>query len=108
MPTKIIDVAAKATNKEINEIENNIKSSSLSSNGNTNKEQQQKISPLFRDEVQHQEMQYLDGLLMEENKKSSEEVDGKKKSEPSPALQQQHQSEVSWRPCWSSTQWDQV
>ena len=96
MPTKIIDVAAKATNKEINEIENNIKSSSLSSNGNTNEEQQQKISPLFRDEVQHQEMQYLDGLLMEENKKSSEEVDGKKKSEPSSALQQQQQSEVQY------------
>jgi len=84
-------MAAKAAHKEIDEIENNINSTV----GNTNKEQQQLISPLFRDEVQHQEMQYLDGLLMEENKKSSEEVDGKKKSEPSPALQhQQHQSQI--------------
>ena len=101
MPTRI-DVAAKDAHKEINEIKNNTKSSSLStvggSNPNLNKEQQQLISPLFRDEVQHQEMQYLDGLLMEENKKSSEEVDGKKKSELSSALQQQqHQSEVQYQ-----------
>jgi len=100
MPTRI-DVAAKAAHKTINEIKNNIKSSSLSSNdGNTNDEQQQLISPLFRDEVQHQEMQYLDGLLMEENKnrKSSEDVDGNEKSEPSPALQQeQHQSQTQYQ-----------
>jgi len=101
MPTRI-DVAAKAAHKEINEIKNNIKSSlstaMVGGNGNTNEEQQQLISPLFRDEVQHQEMQYLDGLLMEENKKSSEEVDGKKKSEPSPALQQeQHQSQTQYQ-----------
>ena len=83
MPTRI-DMAAKAAHKEIDE--------TVGGNTNTNKEQQQLISPLFRDEVQHQEMQYLDGLLMEENKKSSDEVDGKKKSELSPTLQQ-HQSE---------------
>jgi len=99
MPTRI-DVAAKAAHKEIDEIKNNIKSSLSTvggggSNPNLNEEQQQPISPLFRDEVQHQEMQYLDGLLMEENKKSSEKVYGKKKSEPSPALQQQ--SEVQYQ-----------
>ena len=88
MPTRI-DMAAKAAHKEIDE--------TVGGNTNTNKEQQQLISPLFRDEVQHQEMQYLDGLLMEENKKSSEEVDGKKKSEPSSALQKQHQSEVQYQ-----------
>lgn len=97
MPTRI-DVGAKAAHKEIDEIKNNIKSSLSTvggggSNPNLNEEQQQQlISPLFRDEVQHQEMQYLDGLLMEENRKSSEE-----KSEPSPALQQQQQSEVQYQ-----------
>ena len=118
MPTRI-DVAAKAAHKEINEIKKSL-STVGGSNPNLNEEQQQLISPLFRDEVQHQEMQYLDGLLMEENKKSSEvdgkkkseltptyhqphysfysEVDGKKKSELTPTLQQQqHQSEVQYQ-----------
>ena len=101
MPTRI-DVAAKAAHKEIDEIKNNIKSSLSTvggggSNPNLNEEQQQLISPLFRDEVQ-QEMQYLDGLLMEENKKSSD-IDGKKKSELSSALQQQqqHQSQTQYQ-----------
>ena len=81
MPTKI-DVAAKAAHDEISTAVEKIQTNLLTSHANFNSTSSschddpgdQLPSPLYRDEVQQQEMNYLDGLLLK--KKASGDDDG--------------------------------
>lgn len=71
MPTRV-DVAAEAVHEEISTAVEKIQTNLHTSDANSDTVHQLP-SPLFRDEVQRQEMNYLDGLLL--RKKSCEDDD---------------------------------